>query len=817
MNVRAKLLSPTMDTQSNQTMTGNTNKSRAVFLAALMVFSVFAGTVAFTGSAAAQEYAGNAVEYQNDSNEWVIEVPIEGGIGSVTADNSTFSLLDDGDNVTDDYVSNVYKSDSAVYLHLSERVSSNDLEVNIKSGSGVSNTGEKAVVFAGQTIEFTTGDDSPLDNVSSYQGSTVAINVSDSTNTDVTVEGEDNNYFREGSTGANSTVFTFSTSAREIGEYKVFVQNNDNAGNRTFINVRDLQLDVSIDDLNVSNEDTIEGTASAVAGGRNVDIDLLDSSGDSINTTNVDLSGQGDYDFEFDAMTADNGSQIDTGTYSIEVTDTTSGVAVESSEIDVSEAADEDVDFTQNAISEQRGDILEVTVEMTETSEATITFGSDSDGVNASATVEDDDGDGQATVYINTYNLDSNVYDDNAFSVDSDSDDNLVDEQLHQGTGDLIDAGDYDLEVQAGDVNDGSGNPVVTSSDDVATVTLEERSTDSLQMWTGSSDEIGSISSLEDVNEALDENQITQSSEVAVGDYAVHRLEASGFEGALNAREDEDVTNAFSNFGAIELTIEEADPGANQNPSALNLGYGDNVTVIGDGPNDTYYVVVDTGDVEFSGDRAGESLPNDDDTALETNFTVVQDDGGYDFTPDSEFDDDENSETFVEFDANEPELNINEPYNVSNAAEQTLGGDTNIAPGTELTLRVRSQTGTSPSFLKTASPVVQPDGTWSATLDFSEQNVGDEYDIIANAQIYTAGPTEEEGQVVEAVSTATPEPDTDTPEPDTDTPEPDTDTPEPDTDTPEPETETPTSTPGFGVVVALTALLAAALLATRRD
>jgi PGF-CTERM protein len=36
----------------------------------------------------------------------------------------------------------------------------------------------------------------------------------------------------------------------------------------------------------------------------------------------------------------------------------------------------------------------------------------------------------------------------------------------------------------------------------------------------------------------------------------------------------------------------------------------------------------------------------------------------------------------------------------------------------------------------------------------------------------------------------------------------------PDTDTP---TSTPTSTPGFGVIVALTALLAAALLVVRRE
>ena len=56
----------------------------------------------------------------------------------------------------------------------------------------------------------------------------------------------------------------------------------------------------------------------------------------------------------------------------------------------------------------------------------------------------------------------------------------------------------------------------------------------------------------------------------------------------------------------------------------------------------------------------------------------------------------------------------------------------------------------------------------------------------------------------------TSEPDTDTATPD----EQDTDTAMPDTDTP---TSTPTSTPGFGVIVALTALLAAALLVVRRE
>jgi hypothetical protein len=265
------------------------------------------------------------------------------------------------------------------------------------------------------------------------------------------------------------------------------------------------------------------------------------------------------------------------------------------------------------------------------------------------------------------------------------------------------------------------------------------------------------VSDLEDVNEALNEGQLTQSSEIAVGDLAVHQLEASGFEGALNARENEQVTGTFlalnSTSGPINLTISEADPGANQPAQELALDDTDNITVIADGENDTYFIVVDTNDAQFKG---GEDLPNDEDTALETNFTVIKNDAGFDFINSDELDDDENSETFVEFTAEEPEASIDESYNVSQAEGQTVSGTTNIAPGTELNLRVRSQSGVSPSFLKTASPEVQSDGTWSATMDFSEQNVGDEYDIvISSSGSLLTSDVSEEGAVVESVGTET--------------------------------------------------------------
>ncbi|MFC7175221.1 PGF-CTERM sorting domain-containing protein [Haloplanus litoreus] len=78
--------------------------------------------------------------------------------------------------------------------------------------------------------------------------------------------------------------------------------------------------------------------------------------------------------------------------------------------------------------------------------------------------------------------------------------------------------------------------------------------------------------------------------------------------------------------------------------------------------------------------------------------------------------------------------------------------------------------------------------------------------------------------MVQNVQTATPEP-TETPEPtptETATPEPtptETSTPEPTATATATETPTPTEGggPGFGAIVAVIALLAAALLATRRD
>jgi surface glycoprotein (TIGR04207 family)/PGF-CTERM protein len=796
-------------------MTGNTNKGRAVFLAVLMVVSVFGGTVAFSGSVAADEtYAGGAVHYNNSSTpNATIEVPFEGGIDSASITPANITVLDDGDNVSTTVVNYTASQqqhtngDGQVNLNTTDVFASNDLEVELSSEIAT-NDGEKDVAFAATAIDYETGL-TGNDEFTEFQGTTIAFyNASDVSGFEIEDDDEDDfDYFQSFGSGDGSEVFYLDTGDRELGDYNLNNQNQN-------LTIRDLGLSVDVDELNVTTEDDIEGDVTSRSSDRNIEVELVDDGGDgdAVDTIETTTSGQGEYSFTFSTASRDG------ETFAVEVLDTASGVEVASSTITVSEADDDDANFVTNTVTEERGDIAEMTVETEGTDFATISVGNSDQGVRANATVEDEDGDGQVTVYLNTWELEN--ANGEPFAVDSDSDDSVTDQRVDEDVDDLLDAGEYDLEVVAGEEQYGA------DADGVATLVMNERSTDNVRLWTGSKSEI-SPSDLEDVNEALEEGEITQSSEVAVGDFAVHQIEASGFEGILDARENEDVTQAFNDTirnGPLNLTIEESDPGANQDADELKLDYSSdgNVSVIADGPNDTYFVIVDTDSVNFDG---GGALPDDDDTALETNVTVLQDDNpdGLDFTPDEEFDDDENSETLVEFNANEPDVNIDSPFNVSQAEGQTVSGNTNIAPGSELQLRVRSQSGVSPSFLKTADPVVQSDGTYSATFDFSEQNVGDDYDIEVNAQIFDDGPEEESGTVVEAVATdtATPEPDTDTPEPDTDTPEPDTDTPEPDTDTPEPDTDTPTSTPtstpGFGVVVALTALLAAALLAVRRE
>ncbi|SFR35940.1 PGF-CTERM protein/surface glycoprotein [Halogeometricum rufum] len=699
-------------------------------------------------------------------------------------------------------------SDNGRYVWNLSEVYTGDVEVKIPASvedlqsNDVSNTGNKTVDVAPVTVK--SGD------VNAYKGSSVAV-VADAPDTDIEVEAgddEDFTYFQSGSTGTNSQVYVFGTQNRDVGQYNVSVAGTADVAE---INVRDLGLEVSVDDLNVTNEDVIEGTVSANAGERPIEVELLDSDEDTVATIGADLTGQAEYDYEFNASEL----ELDEDNYTVLATDNQSGVDAESSSIVVSDAGEGRADIGGSGIiTDERGDVVNITITLQNTDYATLTLGSSDVGYRSNVTVEDENGDGQVNLLFNTWaatnagsigNDGGNVYDVPNLE---DDDDSITKASIEEGVNSLLESGEYDLEVRAGQDSD-------DDSQGVGTLTLEERNTTAVNTWTAPSG--STLEDTDDVYEAVGNNNLTQTNTVAYGDLAVHQVEASGLEGLLEAQGTDDVTTAFYNNNGSEytLTVEQVDPGANRDPYALVLN-DTNSDVFADSENDTYFVVYDTDSKDI--DTTERSIENDH--TLEANFTVEEDEDNLA---------DDRQTVTDEYDLVEGEHILDDPYNVSASAEQTIEGETTVAPGTELSLRVRSSGDTQPSFLKTATVYVTENRTFSGTFDFSEQEVGDTYEITVrngpadsetvDGTVLESVETETEMTETDAPDTATDAPDTATDAPDTATDAPDTATEAPGTDTEAPGTDTGTSTgtPGFGVVVAVTALLAAALLAVRRD
>ncbi|MFC7255027.1 HVO_2072 family ArtA-dependent S-layer glycoprotein [Haloplanus litoreus] len=146
-------------------------------------------------------------------------------------------------------------------------------------------------------------------------------------------------------------------------------------------------------------------------------------------------------------------------------------------------------------------------------------------------------------------------------------------------------------------------------------------------------------------------------------------------------------------------------------------------------------------------------------------------------------------------------------------------GSTNLQPD-DNSITVEMMTTDGDSVALTTTEDWSFDGTYQVALELEDVQTGT-YDLEADDSYNT---DIIEVEIVQNVQTATPEP-TETPEPtptETATPEPtptETSTPEPTATATATETPTPTEGggPGFGAIVAVIALLAAALLATRRD
>ena len=379
---------------------------------------------------------------------------------------------------------------------------------------------------------------------------------------------------------------------------------------------------------------------------------------------------------------------------------------------------------------------------------------------------------------------------------------------------------------------------------DSAVLELQAPSLGEITTWVAPADDANEDDTIEDLLES-----VTQRDDIALDDRLVVQYEASGIFGGMVAASDDDFDILEDGTSAdliaeydggllddegINFLFESEDAIGNQDPTSLdfsNLDDESEAFLILDNEGGQFFVIVDTdADVWDSGEpEDGDTFEieleyetDDDDRAKfddvgegTDNNALSLDPAGYPY-----FAADSTQAVSAEINFEDAAISFNNlnadgEVQAENIEDSEISGVTNIAPGSSGEIRVAS-TDASTSFRIGQSVEIADDGMVSATFDFSGQEIGDEFDtrfrisgsnvdtvdsvIVAEGDLGVEEPVEDdEDDVVDD--------DEDVVDDDDEVVDDDDD----DVD------DTDDETPGFGVLVALLAIIGAALLATRRQ
>jgi len=527
---------------------------------------------------------------------------------------------------------------------------------------------------------------------------------------------------------------------------------------------------------------------------------------------------EGDYEFEF------------------EVTDSTASATASITVVDSGDGSLSVEDAEQST-----GDIAEIVVSASNTDEGNLIIGNEDDS-NYQANVSIDFGDlDQVTVYFNTYAAGNSDFGEVVWLDDDDLDEGASIE-LEYETDDIdgiLDIGDYEMTVSANtDFSETIDNP-----DDVASLFIEERSTDDLNIWTAADVSVEDILDEDDDDQlaavvtAIENDLITPADTIAHDDFVVHQLEASGLKGLFKYAESETgaetLGEQFIELATnetlaadleadtiIQLRVRETRDSVGPNAQRDSIDFTEtDVTVLHDEDGDQYFILLNTDEIELVNgeiekdedyefdirfelrdERLLDVDEDDDDLEvvdyyqqLNTAFELVERDGSFDLTDDD----------MIEVEAGE---------------EQLITGTTNVAPGSEVQIRIRG-TGDARFSKSQSEIVVDADGNFAGEFDFSDRNVDDEFTATLRNVVTEDDNPQEDGIVVESVDEVDDD-DMDDMDDADDEPADDHDDMDDDAaadDDEEQVDETEDDTPGFGAIVALLAVLGAAFLATRRQ
>ncbi|NEU58173.1 BGTF surface domain-containing protein [Halorussus sp. MSC15.2] len=397
-----------------------------------------------------------------------------------------------------------------------------------------------------------------------------------------------------------------------------------------------------------------------------------------------------------------NFTGVEPGTYNITLV-TADGTARVETAITVVEPADGTASLSNRTVTEQRGDVARFNVTFDGTDRATVTIGSRQVGYLSRFTVVDANGDGTATVALDTFRAGIAP---NGTGVSVVGEDELTDFQMvTDPIPGRLDAATYPVEVFVG-----------ATRSDVGSIRLTERSTQGIQVWTAP--DRANVRSVAQLTEVATQNQT-----VANQDWAIVRVQASGLYSYV--QNISDLNNETTGLSMNLTRVSEINQPAQEVPL-------DEARLIVDESGNQFFLLVDSNTLEpnrtyranFTISAANPYVSAGNQTSLVANFTVV-----------------------------ERDISFDRPIEVPSASGATISGTSTAAPGTELTVEV-ANTDQNP-FLKRQTVTISEDGTWEATFDFSDVPPGTNFTVSTNDPESNATGVVVSGGAAEAQATTT--------------------------------------------------------------
>jgi PGF-CTERM protein/surface glycoprotein (TIGR04207 family) len=515
-------------------------------------------------------------------------------------------------------------------------------------------------------------------------------------------------------------------------------------------------------DLYVASDDFSQSELAAIVNDSstaNINEDRAPSD-DSIRVNNINSSAEIDFDFAGE----------DTGNYSFEFTPTDT-TPMDNASIEVQEELEGNAEFDSDsgAFTVKRGDIQSpqgdsdstISVDTQGIDFVVVVIGDEERNNYEVAVTAEPDADGNVDIRMNTFiagrlneSNESRAYEaENGTIVDVDrrSDDPI--------TG-VLDEGQYDLVAQ-----DTDGNEY-----DAGVVNVEPSSYNNLTQMRHPDATLGSLDEKTDLvnNSDLSETDLVTLADrdrSEQRDVLVHKVDISGIYGALDAIAENDLDNAngnqvladaqseeglgFADEPVLDVELNQTNFRQNREPKRAqyqNPNDDDQFRFVIDEDNETLYIVTDVRELELTratGDDTEDAMvdPGDDfEFEFETGpgFENAYEGGIDTYVPEGETD--------VQLDTEDRELEFDEQgadqVRVNNAANQTISGETNVAPGTEITIAVDStsrtrrandtQTGDLAPVFQRGSATVGENGTFADdSFDFSDNEVGREFVVTA--------------------------------------------------------------------------------------